>query len=146
MQPPWEEESEIRALLDRYLIGLDDDKIDDDWMRALFTEDARVAFPISGHRGIDGMVEWHRASLDKFAAHQHLGSSAVLERSGPDRAVLRANVIASHVHHPGTEGDPMFQAGTLATALAVRTGAGWRLAALEFKVLWTRGAPAGRPS
>ncbi|MDJ0466264.1 nuclear transport factor 2 family protein [Streptomyces sp. H27-C3] len=132
---------EISALLDRYLIGLDDGAINEAWARDLFTEDARVEFPMSRHTGLDGLDIYHRDALGAFASTQHLGSPAIVDRDG-DLAVLRANLISTHVHHPGAVGDSLFQVGTLVTGEARRTAEGWRLAVLSFRVLWTRGAPS----
>jgi len=56
----------VAALLDRYLLGLDDDKLDDDWARSLFTADATVEFPMSRHSGLAGMAGWHRDALAAF--------------------------------------------------------------------------------
>ncbi|MFD1273414.1 hypothetical protein ACFQ51_21895 [Streptomyces kaempferi] len=53
---PGPEESEISTLLDRYLIGLDDDELDDAWARGLFTKDALVEFPMSLHEGLEGLA------------------------------------------------------------------------------------------
>jgi hypothetical protein len=132
---------DIRTLLDRYLIGLDDEELDDAWASALFTRDARVDFPMSGHKGLAGLAAYHRDSLAAFAATQHLGSPAVVDVRGEDRALLRANLVSTHVHHSGAAGPPLFTVGTLATGEAELTGDGWRLAALSFRVLWTDGVP-----
>ncbi|MFJ8753437.1 nuclear transport factor 2 family protein [Streptomyces sp. NPDC102441] len=133
--------ADIRTLLDRYLIGLDDEELDDAWAAALFTRDARVEFPMSGHKGLEGLAAYHRDSLAAFAATQHLGSAAVVDIKEEGRAVLRANLVSTHVHRPGAAGGPLFTAGTLATGEARLTGEGWRLAALSFRVLWTDGSP-----
>lgn len=132
---------DIRTLLDRYLIGLDDEELNDAWAAALFTRDARVEFPMSGHKGLVGLAAYHRDSLAAFAATQHLGSPAVVDLKDGGGAVLRANLVSTHVHHPGTQGPPLFTAGTLATGEAEPTGDGWRLASLTFRVLWTDGVP-----
>ncbi|MEK8141866.1 nuclear transport factor 2 family protein [Streptomyces sp. M10(2022)] len=90
--------AEVAALLDRYLLTLDDEELDEAWAAGLFTQDAVVAFPMNRHTGIDGMAAYHRRALSAFAATQHLGSPAlvVLDR---DRASLRANLMSTHVHH-----------------------------------------------
>lgn len=136
--------AEAARLLDRYLIGLDDDTLDDTWARALFTEDARVEFPFAAHQGLAGMAAWHRASLAAFAATQHLGGPAVTDQVAGDRVRLRANLVSTHVHHPGADGDPLFTAGTFVTGEARRTGEGWRLASLSFRTVWSAGSPPGR--
>ncbi|MEV6204718.1 nuclear transport factor 2 family protein [Streptomyces sp. NPDC051771] len=135
---------EISGLLSRYLVSLDDEEIDDAWARRLFTEDAHIDFPMSVHDGIDGLAAFHLHARAAFAGTQHLGSSVVTDVDDDgDHAALRANVLATHVHHPGAAADPLFQAGTLATARARRTAEGWRLASLSLRVLWTRGTPPG---
>ncbi|MEU8590483.1 nuclear transport factor 2 family protein [Streptomyces sp. NPDC048664] len=139
---PVPEPREISALLDRYLVGLDDDDVNDTWARGLFTKDARVEFPMSVHEGLDGLADYHREALSAFAATQHLGSPAVVEiDEDGERAVLRANLVSTHVHHDASAAEPLFQAGTLATGQARRTAEGWRLSSLALRVLWTRGAP-----
>lgn len=133
--------AEISTLLDRYLLGLDDDKLDDAWARALFSEDARVEFPMSRHEGIDGLAAWHRQALEAFARTQHLNSPAVIDFVGEKRAVLRANLVSTHVHHPDGPGDPLFVAGTLVHGEARRAERGWRLTELSFRLVWSTGTP-----
>ncbi|QGZ49416.1 nuclear transport factor 2 family protein [Streptomyces sp. QHH-9511] len=132
---------DVRTLLDRYLIGLDDEQPTDAWAARLFTRDAEVAFPMSAHRGLEGLAAYHRDALAAFAATQHLGSPAVVDLLGEGRARLRANLVSTHVHHPGAAAGPLFTAGTLATGEAELTDDGWRLSSLSFRVLWTDGAP-----
>ena len=112
----------------------------------MFTEDALVEFPMSRHRGLSGLADWHRAALSAFAGTQHLGSPAVVDRvSGeddePDRLMLRANLHSTHVHHPGSEDQPLFTTGTFVNGEARRTPDGWRLCTLRFRVVWTTGTP-----
>ncbi|MEU4148374.1 nuclear transport factor 2 family protein [Streptomyces parvulus] len=134
----------VAALVDRYLVTLDDEgELDDAWAGSLFTGDAQVAFPMSAHRGRVGLAAWHRASLAAFAHTQHLGAPAVVEVSG-DRAVLRVNVLTTHVHRDAAGRPPLFRAGTLARGEAVRTARGWRLERLSFQVLFTEGEPPAR--
>ncbi|MBT3154607.1 nuclear transport factor 2 family protein [Streptomyces sp. CHD11] len=133
----------VAELLGRYLVTLDDEEPDDTWARGLFTEDAVVTFPMSRHAGLAGLAEWHRASLTAFASTQHLGSPAVVSVGG-DRAAFRANVLTTHVHHPGGDRPPLFRAGTLASGGARRTAAGWRMDELSFRVLFTEGQPPQR--
>lgn len=133
--------SEIGALLDQYLISLDDGKLDDEWARRLFTEDARVEFPMSRHEGIEGLAAYHMDALANFAGTQHLNSPAVVEHTGGNRATLRANLISTHVHHPGAATEPVFATGTLVTGEVRRTAGGWRLARLSFRVVWMTGSP-----
>ncbi|MGW3094514.1 nuclear transport factor 2 family protein [Streptomyces sp. NPDC001102] len=148
----------VGDLLGRYLIGLDDGELDDAWAGSLFTEDAVVTFPMSAHTGRAGLAAWHRASLAAFARTQHLGSPPVVDLDG-ERAVFRAQVLTTHVHHPGGQGPggqgpggqgpggqgpALFRAGTLASGRARRTPAGWRMSELSFRVLFTEGEPPRR--
>ncbi|MFI7345272.1 nuclear transport factor 2 family protein [Streptomyces sp. NPDC049936] len=133
----------VAELVGRYLVTLDDEELDDAWARSLFTQDATVTFPMSRHQGCAGLAQWHRASLACFARTQHLGSPAVVSVTG-DSAVFRANVLTTHVHHPGQSRPPLFRAGTLASGRARRTAAGWRIGELSFRVLFTEGEPPVR--
>ncbi|WAX76366.1 nuclear transport factor 2 family protein [Streptomyces sp. KMM 9044] len=132
----------VGGLLDRYLLALDSEKLDDVWARSLFTADAVVAFPLSQHEGIDGLSEWHRNSLAHFARTQHLNSPAVVDCAG-DEATLRANLVSTHVHHPGGRGPELFTAGTSVSGAARRTPDGWRLTRLSFGLIWVDGEPPG---
>jgi hypothetical protein len=133
--------AEISTLLDRYLLGLDEDKLDDAWARTLFSDDARVEFPMARHEGIEGLAVWHRQALDAFARTQHLNSPAVVDLTGEKRAVLRANLVSTHVHHPDAPGDPLFVSGTLVHGEARHTEQGWLLTELSFQLVWSTGSP-----
>jgi hypothetical protein len=140
--------ADVAGLLDRYLIGLDDDDLDDDWARGLFTADARVEFPMSSHEGLARLATYHREALSAFARTQHLNSPAVVVLA-QDRATLRANLISTHVHLPGdvpsgAERPPLFGTGTFVTGEARRTPDGWRLSRLSFRLIWMTGTPPGR--
>lgn len=140
-----ESRASIAALLDRYLVSLDDEELDEAWAQGLFTQDAVVAFPISRHEGIAGMPEYHSSALSAFAATQHLGSPAVVVLDG-DRATLRANLLSTHVHHarharPQGDLPPLFSTGTFVNGEARRTPQGWRLTLLSFRLLWADGTP-----
>jgi hypothetical protein len=142
--------ADVADLLARYFVSLDDEKLDDAWAAGLFTEDAVVAFPISRHQGVRGMAAYHRAALQAFAATQHLGSAPVVRVEG-ERAVLRANLISTHVHHarharPQGELEPLFATGTFVDGEARRTPAGWRLSLLSFRLLWADGTPPPPPA
>jgi hypothetical protein len=137
--------SHVSTLLDRYLIDLDQRGLDDRWARSLFTEDACVEFPMSRHDGVSGLAEYHSQALAKFQRTQHLSSPAVVELNG-DEARLHANVISTHVHHPGTESPAaghasLFVTGTRLVGTARRTGETWRLTRLCFELVWVSGSP-----
>ncbi|MET8905674.1 MULTISPECIES: nuclear transport factor 2 family protein [unclassified Streptomyces] len=137
-----ESRARVAALLDRYLISLDQEELDAGWAADLFTADAVVAFPISRHEGIEGMADYHAAALSAFAATMHLGSPAVVEvRDGT--ATLRANLMSTHVHHCAAQDGPppLFTTGTSVRGSARRTAGGWRLAELTFRLVWSQGSP-----
>ncbi len=134
----------MAALLDHYLLSLDDEELTESWAHALFSEQARVEFPHSRHDGREGIAEYHRRALARFQRTQHLGSPAVIEIAG-DHARLRANLISTHVLIPADPRadaqPPLFVTGTLVTGEASRTPAGWRLDLLSFRLVWATGGP-----
>jgi hypothetical protein len=129
-------EAAVGTLLDRYLAGLDEGRLDEPWAAALFTADAVVEFPVGRHEGRTGLAGFHRAALAKFARTQHLNSPAVVDLDG-DRATLRANLVSTQVLPSGA----LFTTGTAAHGVARRTGAGWRLRQLSFRLIWHTGEP-----
>ncbi len=135
-------QTRVAALLDRYLVSLDVQELDDAWAAGLFTQDAVVTFPISWHEGVDGMAAYHATALSAFAATQHLGSPAVVEVTG-DSAKLQANLISTHVHHARAqeEAPQLFTTGTFVQGRARRTPLGWRLSELSFRLVWSNGSP-----
>lgn len=134
--------SEIAELVDRYLCSLDERKLDKDWAREFFTEDAVVEFPIGSTAGIDGIVANARVGVLRFARTQHLGMNCLVDGS-PDGngASARWNQVNHHVH---SEGD-LFSSGTWSDADFVHTPAGWRIARTTMHVTWTVGRPPGLP-
>ncbi|MBT2212494.1 nuclear transport factor 2 family protein [Actinomadura sp. NEAU-AAG7] len=109
--------------------------------RALFTEDARVEFPMARHEGVEGLAAWHRQALEVFARTQHLDSPAVVALLSEERAVLRANLVSTHVHHLDEADEPLFVAGTLVHGEARHIGLGRRLAELSCRLVWSSGMP-----
>ena len=135
--------NEIAELMDRYLCSLDERKLDEDWARGFFTEDAVVEFPIGNAEGIDRIVANTRLGLLRFARTQHLGLNYLVDASlAGDRASARWNQVNHHVH---PEGD-LFSTGTWSEADFVKLPAGWRIARTTMHVTWTSGRPPERPS
>lgn len=135
--------ADVAALLTRYLISLDNDDLDDAWAAGLFTDDATVDFPVSRYVGLKGLADWHRESLNVFERTQHLQGPAEVTVDG-DTARLRSALISTHVHRTvPQDAGPLFTTGTGVFGQAVRTGAGWRLSALEFRLVWMDGKPPG---
>ena len=148
---------DVQDLVDRYLAGLDEAEFDDAWARSIFTEDGRFEFAMGGHAGVAGMAEYTAAMMGKWRRTHHVAAGHLVEVDG-DRARVRGNLIATHLHpqqttpeqRPGqsgahqTRGAPEpFQVGDRFEGEAVRTDAGWRFARLAFEVVWTRGTPPG---
>ncbi|MFC7303692.1 nuclear transport factor 2 family protein [Streptomyces monticola] len=134
--------TQVGALLDRYLIGLDEHherELDESWAESLFTADARVEFPVGRHDGIDGLVAFHHTALAKFARTQHLNSGAVVDIEG-EHATVRANLISTQVLPSGA----LFTTGTFARGEARLVAAGWRLRRLSFGLVWSSGEPPAR--
>ncbi|MEU9310345.1 nuclear transport factor 2 family protein [Streptomyces sp. NPDC048256] len=149
---------DVQDLVDRYLAGLDEAEFDDAWARSLFAEDGRFQFAMGGHDGVVGMAEYTAAMMGKWRRTHHVAAGHLVEIDG-DRARVRGNLIATHLHpgeltpqrpsgQAGAQVPPgvpePFQVGDRFEGEAVRTDAGWRFARLAFEVVWTRGTPPGR--
>jgi hypothetical protein len=142
--------AEVCELVDRYihlLDSADDPERDDEAYRRVFTDDVRLTFPIGQRQGIAGLAEFQRSAYLCWGSTFHLSGNHVVDLDG-DRATVRAQVWALHVQQAGS---PMgldtahrFDVGGFYSASAVRLACGWRIAALEFVVLWTAGQ--GRPA
>ncbi|GGR87318.1 hypothetical protein Snoj_65910 [Streptomyces nojiriensis] len=134
-------DAEISSLLDRYVLGLDYDKLDDEWASGLFSEDVLIEFPVSRHAGIDGLVEYHQKALAMWDGTHHQNTPAIVSITA-DRATLRANMTSVHMHHQ-REGEalPHYVSGTYITGDAVYTEHGWRLSRLSFELIWKTGNP-----
>ncbi|GHF64491.1 hypothetical protein GCM10010218_52570 [Streptomyces mashuensis] len=134
----------IVALVDRFVTGLDHpdpDFCDEDWFRSVFTEDVVLDLPNGKHHGVAGLPGFFRAPKLMWDRTHHFTANCVVETDGAgDRAVVRANVHATHVPHPGDE-RPLFTGGATYGATAVRTPDGWRLGSLTTSVVWIEGAP-----
>ncbi|EPH44810.1 nuclear transport factor 2 family protein [Streptomyces aurantiacus] len=134
-------QAEVSSLLDRYVLGLDYDKLDDEWAYGLFTNDVLIEFPISRHTGIEGLVEYHQKALSMWARTHHVNTPSIVSVDG-DRATLRANMTAVRVlHEQDGETRPHYSTGTYITGDAVRTERGWRLSRLSFDLIWKTGNP-----
>jgi len=135
--------SEIVDLVDRYLRSLDERKLDNDWAREFFTEDAVAAFPIGNAEGIGEIVSCTRLGVLRFARTQHLGLNYLVDASlRGDGASARWNQVNHHVHPDGD----LFSTGTWSEADFVRAPAGWRIARAAMHVTWTSGRAPGQRS
>lgn len=135
---------DIDQLLGRYFLAVDQRAFDEEWVRSVFTEDARLEFPVATHVGIAGIADVHHTALGRFQQTQHVTSPAVIDVDGV-RARARANVIMTHIHLATTQaqrGDTApFVVGGLFDGELVRTADGWRFSLLVCEMLWTTGRP-----
>jgi len=120
----------VQDLADRYLSGLDDAEFDEDWARSIFTEDGRFEFAMGGHHGVVGMAEFTAAMMGKWRRTHHVAAGHLVEIDG-DRARVRGNLIATHLH--AQEAAEPFQVGDRFAGDAVRTDAGWRFTAARVR-------------
>lgn len=155
----------VAELLDRFILALDDHELDDAWLRSVVTDDVSFEFPLGRHDGVEGLAAFLERPMAVFERTHHLCSHAVVDLAG-DRATLKANMVAAHVHAPGHgtgegEGDgaagpgPLVMFGThldgVAREVVVigthmdgearRSGDGWRLRRLTFRLSWILGDP-----
>ena len=145
--------SALPLLLTRYFAAIDDDVLDTDLLRAVFTDDCRVLRP-NGDAvvGVDALLESQTRSFARFAGTQHRLTDhlvTVHNDSGGtgadvDRARLRANLVAMHLwapdHLPPTSLEAYFVAGSVVRAQARRTSAGWRVAEVAVTPTWRSGS------
>jgi hypothetical protein len=82
-----------------------------------------------------------RRALGAFERTQHVLTNLVVAVEG-DRATVRANLIAVHVHRAGEPG-VHFDMGGWYRFAARRTADGWRLSHVRLTPVWTAGATAG---
>lgn len=140
-------EAELRALLDRdrilslanrYFSTIDDGTgIDADWARTIFSPDVRVEHRGFTLEGPGDLAVGNAFVRDGWERTFHLATNAQIDLDG-DRAHVRAQLLAIHVHREGGPGEPYVIANVF-DADAVRTADGWRLSTLAFRPVWTSG-------
>ncbi|MEU9117155.1 nuclear transport factor 2 family protein [Streptomyces sp. NPDC048483] len=137
--------AEITDLLDRCLRSLDEGRFDEEWARALHTEDVTAEMPVGTVHGRDAVPARVRRGMALFDRTVHLGTNAVIESDG-DRATARGAQLSTHVLADGAEGagDLFISAGHADSEL-VRTPDGWRIAATSLRIVGTRGTPPRLP-
>lgn len=134
--------AEIQDLLDRYVVGTDERRFDDAWLQSIFTDDVVVEFPV-GSPGAEGLAAFTRQTMARWDRTLHLTSNHVIRLDG-DRAAVRANLTATHVHRPDDPGTH-FRIGGVIDGETVRTADGWRLRRLRLQLVVDRGRPTFRP-
>ncbi|MDV6263936.1 nuclear transport factor 2 family protein [Rhodococcoides yunnanense] len=131
---------EIQELVERFVVGLDQKSFDIDWARSIFTESGRFSFPNGVHSGVSGMPEFVTITMGRWRGSHHLAGVNLIAIDD-DRARVRGNLIATHLHRD--ENREPFQVGDSYEGEVVRTEEGWRLAHLRFELIWFHGAPPG---
>lgn len=141
--------NELLDLVDGYFFDSDRGRFDNAWAASVFTNDVEMVFPVTTHRGLDGIADVHQRAFDRYESTQHLPCSHIGTVT-ENEAVIRSSVLIFHVHLAETReqrgDDSLFIVGHDIEARAVRTGLGWRIQRLGCKKIWHSGQPpAGLP-
>jgi hypothetical protein len=143
-------------LLDRFFRDLDertaaDRPFDVDWVRSYFTDDARVEYPVGAAQGVDDIAGRIAVGMGGFQRAQHITTNYVVDLDG-DRATVRCNLLATHVHteaarrRRGMAPGARFTVGDYYDNELLRTPAGWRIARQVLHVTWIEGLPPDIPA
>jgi len=90
--------------------------------------------------GLDGLKEYVTRALAAFGLVQHYLTNPIVTLDGPDRAHVRANLLAIHRHRGEGPGEH-FDGGCYYDLEAVRTRTGWRFRRMNLNLVWSLGAP-----
>jgi SnoaL-like domain len=144
--------AEISDLIDRFSRDLDDNTLeqrpfDVAWVCSYFTEDASVEYPPGSATGVEAIAALiDGRGMAPFQRTHHVTTNYLIELDG-DRARVRFNLIATHVHSEdarqrlGQAPDAQFMVGDYCKGEVVRTGAGWRFSRQALYVTWFDGSP-----
>jgi hypothetical protein len=128
----------IMTLMNRYLATIDDASgLDVEWAESIFSEDVRVEHRGFTLEGIEDLAVGNRFVRDGWDRTFHISTNAQVELDG-DRAHLRAQLLAIHVHPKSTPPEPYIIANVF-EADALRTLDGWRFRALTLRPVWSSG-------
>mgnify|MGYP001424817169 CR=1 FL=1 len=131
--------AEISDLVSRLGLLLDEKRFDD--IRSVVTDDVVADFPsyaAAGQlRGSDDLAAHGLKSQGRFARAQHVMTNVLIDLDG-DRASVRANLIATHVHQ-ADESSSHYDIGEYYRLEVVRTPAGWRISRLNPNAIWSAG-------
>lgn len=133
---------EVQQLIERYMLGIDYDEITEEWARSLFSVDVEIVYPVSRHRGLDGLVKFQTSSLGLWAATHHIVTNPIVEVVA-ERASIRANLLSVHIPKAVDKimKSPNHYSGTYMTGNSARTRDGWRLTHLTFDQVWQSNKP-----
>jgi hypothetical protein len=130
--------ADLTDLLARQGLWLDERRFDDAGdTAAVFTEDATVETPGGRAEGRQALAAQARRNHERYARAQHVTSNVLIDLAG-DRAVLRANLVATLVRDAATP-EPTLMLGERYRSEAVRTAQGWRFSRVEVTPLWRSG-------
>lgn len=128
----------ILGLANRYFSTIDEgEAIDEAWARSIFSEDVRVEHRGFTLEGIEDLAVGNRFVRDGWERTFHVSTNTQIDVDG-DRAHLRAQLLAIHLHADATPPEPYIIANVF-TADAVRTEAGWRFQSLGLQPVWSTG-------
>jgi hypothetical protein len=128
----------ILALMNRYFATIDDAAgLDADWARSIYSEDVRVEHRGFTLEGIEDMAVGNRFVREGWDRTFHMSTNAQVDLDG-DRAHLRAQLLAIHLHPESSPPEPYIIANVV-DADAVRTAEGWRFQTLSFRPVWSSG-------
>lgn len=147
----------VVELVDRLGACLDEGRFDD--MRSLLADDVTARTPGGTAEGVERVLAQASRNHDPGQGIQHAISNVLVDLDG-DRATVRANLLLTFtdpdaepeaVPPPGAPAGlvlpppPRYRRGDVYRFDAVRTPAGWRLAAIETVPVWSSGSPPPRP-
>jgi hypothetical protein len=128
----------IMALMNRYFATVDDASgLDAGWARSIFSEDVRVEHRGFTLEGLEDLAVGNRFVRDGWDRTFHVSTNAQVELDG-DRAHLRAQLLAIHVHPESTPQEPYIIANVF-EADVLRTLDGWRFQTLNLRPVWSTG-------
>jgi hypothetical protein len=142
----------VSDLIDRFNRDLDDytlegRRFDVEWVRSYFTESATVEYPVgkaTGAQEIATLIDGR--GMAPFQRTHHVTTNHLVDLDG-DRATVRFNLIATHVHAEevrerlGEGPGARFTVGDYYEGEVVRTEIGWRFSHQTLHVTWTDGTP-----
>jgi hypothetical protein len=128
----------IIALMNRYFATIDDaSDLDTAWARSIFSDDVRVEHRGFTLEGVEDLPAGNRFVRDGWDRTFHIGTNAQVELDG-DRAHLRAQLLAIHMHPESTPPEPYVIANVF-EAEALRTLGGWRFQTMNLRPVWSSG-------
>ena len=128
----------IIALMSRYFATIDDaNRLDAEWAQSIFSDDIRVEHRGFTLEGIEDLAVGNRFVRDGWDRTFHISTNVQVELDG-DKAHLRAQLLAIHVHPESTPPEPYIIANVF-EADVLRTLDGWRLKTLNLRPVWSSG-------